>query len=149
VANGGVLFSGQNLYVNVSAKNKSLRNVDLISFILVEYLTFIAPNPEGEVQTFERRREVLHAEVADSQIPAGATFNQDLMFVIPVGTPPTIIKGNHIKRRFEMLCELEVSFGTNPQVNVPIRVLDWSPLLRDDLPKHVPITTKVTPKEEE
>jgi len=148
VANGGVLFSGQNLYVNVTAKNTSSRSVDFITFILVEYLILTAPNPEGVEQTFERRREVLHAEVADSQIPSGGQFNQDLMFVVPAGTPPTILKAAHIKRRFEILCELEVSFGTNPQLQLPIRILDWSPLLKDDLPKHVPITTKVTSPED-
>jgi len=149
VANGGVLFSGQNLYVNVTANNKSTRSVDFITFILVEYLIFTARNQEGEEQTFERRREVLHAEVAESQISAGGQFNQDLMFVVPLGTPPTILVASHIKRRFELECELEVSFGTNPQVTLPIRILDWSPLLKDDLPKHVPITTKVPTKEDE
>jgi len=148
VANGGVLFSGQNLYVNVTVKNLSTRSVDFITFILVEYLILNAPNPEGMEQTFERRREVLHAEVADSQIPAGGQFNQDLMFVVPAGTPPTILKASHLRRRFEILCELEVSFGTNPQLHLPIRILDWSPLLKDDLPKHVPITTKVTTPED-
>jgi len=142
VANGGVLFAGQNLYVNVNALNKSSRNVDSITFILVEYLTFIAPDPNGAEQTFDRKREILHAEVADSQIPAGGQFHQDLMFMIPLGTPPTIIKATHIKRKFELLCQL-VSFGSNPQISIPIRILDWSPLLKDDVPKHVPITTKI------
>jgi len=144
VANGGVLFSGQNLYVNVTVFNKSSRNIDFIIFTVLEYLTFTAPDPEGQVQTFDRKREVLHAEVAESQIPSsGGQFNQDLMFALPVGTPPSILKAEHIKRKFELCCELEVPFGTNPVISVPLHILDWSPLLKDDLPKHVPITTKL------
>jgi len=149
VANGGVLFAGQNLYLNVNAQNKSLRNVDSITFILVEYLTFSAPNSVGQDQSFDRKREILHAEVADSQIPSGGHFHQDLMFTIPHGTPPTILKATHIKRQFELFCQLGVSFvGSNPQVSVPIRILDWSPLLKDDVPKHVPITTKVVTEDD-
>jgi hypothetical protein len=146
VANGGVLFSGQNLYVNVNANNKSTRTIDNITFILIEHLTFSATNPEGEVQTFERRRDALHAEVADSQIVGGATYQQDLMFSIPPTTPPTLQNAKSIKRSYELICLLNVSFGTNVQINVPIQILEWSALLKDDLPKHVPITTRQAEK---
>jgi len=148
IANGGVLFSGQNLYVNLSATNKSSRTVDSITFILVEYLTLTAPNPEGQAQSFERRREVLHADVADSQISAGGQYQQDLMFAVPQGTPPTILTSKCIKRTFELVCQVTVSFGSSSQINVPIQILDWSPLLKDDLPKNVPISIRAEKKEQ-
>jgi len=142
VANGGVLFAGQNLYVNLTILNKSTRSADGITFIVSEKLTLLAPNYAKQEQVFDRTRELIHAEVADSTVPPGGQFNQDLMFMIPPATPPTITKATHIKRIFDLTCVLQISFGSNPQLTVPIRILDWSPLLKDDLPKQVPITIK-------
>jgi len=142
VANGGVLFAGQNIYVNLSILNKSTRSVDGITFIVSEKLTFMAPNLTKQDQIFDRTRELLHAEVADSAVPSGGQFNQDLMFMIPPATPATITKATHIKRTFDLACVLQISFGTNPQITVPLRILDWSPLVKDDLPKQVPITIR-------
>jgi len=136
VANGGVLFCGQRIAMNVDIQNKSNRDINGILLQLEETTALTAQN-----ENFTRKESVIHAEVPDSKVPAGQRFNRDLMMDTPRQFPPTIRRGKHISRTFELVVELAASMGTNFQLRCQILLLGWSPLFKDDVPKIVPIYT--------
>jgi len=144
VGNGGVLFAGQALFVRLRIKNPSSRSIDSVTLSLHESLVLKAKSAERDggdfVHEFARRRHVLEAAVAQSVVAANTDeWVRELMLPVPVSTPCTISQASHVRRHYALHVELEVSFGSNVLLVVPVQVLQWSPLLAEDLPARLPV----------
>eukprot|EP01120_Amphizonella_sp_Union-15-10_P010104 TRINITY_DN3999_c0_g1_i1.p1 TRINITY_DN3999_c0_g1~~TRINITY_DN3999_c0_g1_i1.p1 ORF type:complete len:391 (-),score=58.50 TRINITY_DN3999_c0_g1_i1:58-1230(-) len=134
VANAGVLFSGQRIALNLSVDNKSSRDINSVLLHLEEHTSFTV-----ESECLSRKNVVIHAQIPESKIPANSVFNRDLMMDTPRQLPCSILSGKFIKRQYELIVELVASMGTNLQLRSPLVLLGWSPLIKDDVPRVVPI----------
>eukprot|EP01129_Flabellula_baltica_P016231 TRINITY_DN8550_c0_g1_i1.p1 TRINITY_DN8550_c0_g1~~TRINITY_DN8550_c0_g1_i1.p1 ORF type:complete len:434 (+),score=122.48 TRINITY_DN8550_c0_g1_i1:38-1303(+) len=139
LANGGVLFTGQNLFLHLFCKNGATRWVNQLVIKLVEHIAFTAVDANGQEQLMHRKNVVINARVDDSAIDKGCTFDKDLMLPVPNTVSGTIHCSTHISRQYELLVDAEMQVGGKVTVALPVLLLQWSPLIKDDVPEVVPI----------
>jgi len=139
LANGGVLFSGQNLFLHIFINNGSTRRVERVTMRLDEHIAFTAPDVNGVEQLFHRKDTVLHARVDESVVRTKETFERDLMFPIPGTITGTLHCAKHISRQYELVVDVEMQLNGKVTVTLPVLLLQWTPLIKDDVPEVVPI----------
>jgi len=153
LANGGVLFTGQNLFLHVFVNNGSSRRVERITMRLDEHIAFTAPDANQVEQLFHRKETVLHARVEDSVVRTKGTFDRDLMFPVPASITGTLHCAKHISRQYELVVDVEMQLNGKVTVTLPVLLLQWTPLIKNDVPDVVPIkiskrrTAKTDPEE--
>jgi len=151
VANGGVLFSGQRLYLHANVKNQCSRTVNGLYLRLEQIVIFNAHNEKNEEQTIDRRSTLINALVENSKLPPGGTYDQDLILEIPPFIPGSIRLGNFITRHYELNLDVELSMVGSMTLTHPLIILEWSPQLKGIVPDVVPVSirTNVVNKDEE
>jgi len=139
VANGGVIFTGQNLFLHAFVHNASSRRVERINMRLDEHIAFTAPDPTGVEQIFHRKETVLNATVQNSIVRTNETFEQDLMLNVPTIITGTLKFAKHISREYYLVVDVEMSINGKVTVTLPVLLLQWTPLIKDDVPDVVPV----------
>jgi len=142
VANGGVIFSGQRLFLHATVKNESSRSVNGLFLRIEQIISFKSHNQKKEEQTVDRRTILINALVENSGLPPGATFDKDLILEIPPFISGTILHGQYISRRYELNLDVELSISGSMTLTHPITLLEWSPQLKGLVPDVVPVTMK-------
>jgi hypothetical protein len=148
VANGGVLFIGQKLFVHVKVNNQSTRSVNGLFLRLQQFITMKAHNKENEEQTIYRKEVMIKATVENSNIPPGQSYNQDLMLEIPTHIPGTIRHGSYIGRHYEINLDVELFLAGSLTLTVPVLLLEWSSQLKGIVPDLVPVSIRKLDEEE-
>jgi len=138
VANGGVLFTGQNLFFHIHVTNGSTRRVERILMRLEEHIKFMVEDSKAE-QTFHRKETALFARVDDSLVRSKEVFERDLMMPIPTLITGTLGCAKHILREYELIIDVEMQISGKVTVSIPIHLLQWTPLIKDEVPDVVPI----------
>jgi len=139
IANGGNLFAGQKLYININIDNRSNKGVDRIAMYLYQIVTYTAPDQEGTMQHMKRRVPSLNAFLEQSQVGSKSTFDRDVVLPIPHNIPGSIRFGEHVHRFYELQIDVEMVPVVTLSIKVPITILEWSPLLKDLMPEVVNI----------
>jgi len=142
VANGGVLFSGQRLFLHATVKNQSSRSINGLFLRLEQFISFKSHNQKKEEQTVDRRTILINALVENSNVPSGETFDKDLILEIPPFISGNIQHGQFISRRYELNLDIELSISGSMALTHPITLLEWSPQLKGLVPEVVPITIR-------
>jgi len=148
VANGGVLFIGQKLFLHVKVVNQSSRSISALFLRLDQFVNMKALNEKKEEHSIERRNVLINAQVQNSAITAGASYDQDLMLEIPPFITGTISHGHYVSRQYQLSLEIELSISGSMTLSVPVTLLEWSPQLKGIVPDKVPISMKRTTEEE-
>jgi len=139
IANGGNLFAGQNLYVNVNIDNQSNKAVDKIAINLIQIITYTAPDSEGTMQSMKRRVPSLNAILEQGVVNSKGTLDRDVVLPIPSNLPGSIRCGEHIHRSYELQIDVEMVPILTLTIKAPITILEWSPLLKEMMPEVVNI----------
>jgi hypothetical protein len=149
VANGGVLFVGQKLYLHVNIKNLGTRNINGLFLRIEQYIRLKARNTQQEEKTLDRRETAVNALVENSSINGGSTYSQDLVLEIPPHVPGTVSHSENITRKYELNLDVDLAITGSMTLTVPLTLLEWSPQLKGVVPDVVPIKIKPDTKEEE
>jgi hypothetical protein len=147
VANGGVLFVGQKLFIHVNIKNQSSRNINGLFLRIEQYISLKGRNIQQEEKIIDRKETSVNALVENSAITGGQTYSQDLVLEIPSHVPGTISHSQFLSRRYELNLDIGLSITGSMTLSVPLTLLEWSPQLKGVVPDVVPI--KVRPHTEE
>jgi len=147
VANGGVLFVGQKLYLHVNIKNQSKRNINGLFLRIEQYISLKGRNIQQEEKIIDRKETSVNALVENSAINGGQNYSQDLVLEIPSHVPGTISHSQFISRKYELNLDVDLAITGSMTLSVPIILLEWSPQLKGVVPDVVPI--KVRPQSED
>jgi len=149
VANGGNLFAGQNLYININIDNQSNKAVDKITMNLYQIITYTAPDSSGTMQNLKRRVPSLNATLEQAVVNPKNTLDRDVVIPIPSNIPGSIRFGEHVHRSYELQIDVEMFPILTLTIMAPITILEWSSLLKDVMPEVVNINMGRTKPEEE
>jgi len=138
VANGGVIFSGQRLFLHATVKNDSSRSINGLFLRLDQFISFKSHNENKEEKTIDRRTILINALIENSALPPGGNFDKDLILEIPPFISGTIQHGQFISRRYELNLDIELSISGSMTLTNPITLLEWSPQLKGLVPDVVP-----------
>jgi len=137
IANGGNIFTGLNLILHISVDNNSNRKIDRVTVNLYQNLTFSAPGPKGNTEEVHRRETVLNAIIEESAVLPQGKFERDISIPIPNTVPGSIRNSEHIRRDYEISVDVEIPLVTTISIKNPILLLEWSPLLKGEIPEFV------------
>jgi hypothetical protein len=137
IANGGVLFTGQKLYLHVLVENKSNRKVSHITATIFQSVKFNVI--KGEPQELLRKEPVLNAIIENSEVGPYGKFDREICIPIPPQLPGTLRNAEFISRKYEISVDVEMPLVTTISVKNPITLLEYSPLLKGVIPEVVNI----------
>lgn len=120
VDNGGIIFKGEKLKLNLNVNNSSKRTVEGIRFTFSSITVLKSDNPE---ETFVREDPILKSMISGIQISPNTSFQKEISLDIPTSCA-SILSGKIISRRYELLCELIVQMGINLTAKAGITVLE-------------------------
>jgi len=139
IANGSTLFTGQNLFLHVFVENKSNRKVGSISATVFQTIKFATTDANNDAQELLRREPVLRAVFEQSEINGAGVFDKVVSFQIPPTIPGTIRHSQFIRRTYEISIDVDMPLVTVISTKSPLILLDWSPVLKGEVPEEVKI----------
>jgi len=142
VANGGVIFVGQKLFLHVTVNNQSSRSVSGLYLRLDQFVNMKAHNEKKLEQSIERKHVLINALIENSGVNSGASFDQDLILEIPQFIPGSIRKGLFLTRQYNLNLDVELSISGSMTLTLPLILLEWSPQLKGKVPDVVPISIR-------
>eukprot|EP01130_Rhizamoeba_saxonica_P018271 TRINITY_DN9085_c0_g1_i2.p1 TRINITY_DN9085_c0_g1~~TRINITY_DN9085_c0_g1_i2.p1 ORF type:complete len:285 (-),score=46.48 TRINITY_DN9085_c0_g1_i2:271-1125(-) len=89
IANGGVMFCGQKLYVNILVNNTSNRTIDAL-FVHVDQQTIYRGKSDDGMTSTTHNKTVAASEISNSKIRAQQMYDKDLVLEITSGLLPSI-----------------------------------------------------------
>jgi hypothetical protein len=139
IANGGVLFTGQKLFLHILVENKSNRKVGQITVTLFQSVKFSVMALNGQPQELLRREPILNAIIEDSTVGAYGKFDREISIPIPPIVPGTLRNANHISRKYEISVDVDMPLVTTISIKNPVTLLEYSPVLKGEIPEVVNI----------
>jgi len=139
IANGGVLFTGQKLFLHILVENKSNRKVGQITVTLFQSIKFSVMAQNGQQQELLRREPILNAIIEDSGVSAYGKFDREISIPIPPVVPGTLRNANHISRKYEISVDVDMPLVTTISIKNPVTLLEYSPVLKGEIPEVVNI----------
>jgi hypothetical protein len=141
IANGGVLFTGQKLFLHILVENKSSRKVGQITITLFQTVKFSVL--DGEPQELIRREPVLNAIVENSALGPQGVFDREISIPIPPMIPGSL-RAEFISRKYEISVDVDMPLVSTITVKNPITLLEYSPVLKGIIPEVVNINIHPT-----
>jgi len=143
IANHATLFTGQNLFLHIKVDNKSNRKVGSVSATIFQTVRFSAMNANDEPQELTRKDAVLHAVFENSEINGVGVYDKIVSFQIPHHIPGTLRHGQYIRRTYELAVNVDMPLVTTIAVTSPMIILEWSPVLKGEVPEEVNQFTRI------